>query len=134
MRFAAFLVALFTILVGVAGIVSPEYLTMARRAYFAAPVTLYAAAALRVVMGLIVMRVARISRAPRTILLLGVLMTLQGLTAAVLGPAHARTVLEWETAQGPAMLRAGAGVALLAGIFMLFAFTGPGARDVHSRG
>ncbi len=122
MRAAAFLVALFTVLVGVVGIVSPEYGTMARRAYFAGPVTLYAAATLRVLMGLIVIRIASLSRAPKTVLLLGVLMSLQGLSAAVLGPAHARTVLEWETAQGPAVLRVGAVIALLAGLFMLFAF------------
>lgn len=131
MRAAAFAVALFTILVGVVGIVFPDYGTMARRAYFAAPLTLYAAAALRVVMGVVVVRMAPVSRAPRIILALGVLMGLQGLTAMILGPSHARTVLEWENAQGPAVLRLGAAIALAAGVFMLVAFTPSRPRDLR---
>jgi len=47
-----------------------------------------------------------------------------GLTATVLGPDHARSVMEWETMQGTAILRVGAAVALAAGIFMAFALTG----------
>ncbi len=51
-------------------------------------------------------------------------MCMQGLSATLLGPEHARTVLEFETRQGPALLRAGAAVALAAGGFMAFALTG----------
>src|SRR5262245_58255277 len=133
MRVAAFLVALFTIVVGIVGLVSPEYLTMIRRAYFAAPITLYAAAALRMIMGLIVIRVALISRAPGAIRVLGALMCLQALTATVLGPGRARAVLEWETMQGTAVLRLGAAVALVAGGFMAFALTGSRPEDTNIR-
>ena len=124
MRLAAFLVAAFTIVVGVVGLVSPDYGTMVRRAYFAAPISLYTAAASRVVMGLVVLLAAPISRAPKTLRLLGVLMCLQGLTATVLGPEHVRTVLEFETRQGHAILRLGAAVAVASGAFMAFALTG----------
>jgi len=54
--------------------------------------------------------------------LLGALMCLQGLSAALLGPQHAQTVLDWETMR-PALLRAGAIVALACGVFMVFALT-----------
>ena len=128
MKIAARLVAIFTVIVGIVGLVSPEYGTTVRRAYFAAPVTLYAAAALRVIMGLIVVRVAPVSRAPKTILALGTLMCLQGLTATVLGPTHARAVMEWETMQGTAVLRIGAAAALAAGVFMIVALTGARPR------
>ena len=67
---------------------------------------------------------ATASRAPKTLRALGALMCLQGLTATLLGPEHARTVLEWEAGQGPAVLRVGAAVALAAGGFMVFAVTG----------
>ena len=40
MRIAVLLVALFTIVVGVLGIVSPDSVTTARRLYFATPVGL----------------------------------------------------------------------------------------------
>jgi hypothetical protein len=131
MRTAALLVAIFTIIVGIVGLVSPEYGTTVRRAYFAAPVTLYAAAALRLIMGLIVIRVAPVSRAPKTILAMGALMFVQGLTATVLGPSHARAVMEWETMQGTALLRVGAAVALATGVFMVFALAGARPKDAH---
>jgi hypothetical protein len=114
----------FTIVVGIVGIVSPEYGTMVRRGYFATPYTLYATVALRLVMGLVVILVAPSSRAPRTMRALGAVMCLQALTATVLGPDHARAVMEWEMMQGAALLRVGAAVALAAGGFMVFALTG----------
>ena len=124
MKIAAFLVAALTIAVGVVGLVSPEYGSMVRRAYFAAPISLYTAAALRMAMGLVVFLAARASRAPNTLRALGAVMLFQGLTAMILGPEHARTVLEFETRQGHTMLRLGAAVALSAGLFMAFALTG----------
>jgi len=131
MKTAALLVALFSIVVGIVGIVSPEYGTMVRRQYFASPVTLYSAAALRMVMGLVVMLAARASRAPKIMRALGGLMCLQALTATMLGPDHARAVMEWETKQGPAVLRAGAAVALAAGGFMAFAVAKSGPKNAH---
>ena len=122
MRIAALLVALFTIVVGIGGLISPESGTDIRRLYFATPVRLYTAAALRVAMGLVVILSATASRAPKTLRALGALMCMQGLSAAILGPEHARTVLEWE-AMRPVLLRAGAIVALASGVFMVFALT-----------
>jgi len=124
MRIAALLVALSTIVISIGGLISPESGTEIRRLYFATPVRLYTAAAFRVAMGLVVILSATASRAPRTLRTLGALMCMQGLSAALLGPEHARTVLEWEAGQGPALLRAGAAVALAAGGFMAFAVTG----------
>jgi hypothetical protein len=124
MRIAALLVALFTIVVGIGGLISPESGTEIRRLYFATPMRLYGAAAVRVAMGLVVILSATDSRAPKTLRALGALMCMQGLSVTLLAPEHARTVLEWETRQGPALLRVGAAVALAAGGFMAFAVTG----------
>ena len=124
MRFAGLLVALFTIVIGIGGLVSPESGTEIRRLYFATPVRLYAAAAVRVAMGLVVILSATASRAPKTLRALGAVMCMQGLSATLMGPDHARAILEWETRQGPALLRVGAAVALAAGGFMAFAVTG----------
>ena len=121
---AALLVALFTIVVGVGGLMSPESGTEIRRLYFATPARLYTAAAIRIAMGLIVLLSATASRAPKMLRALGAVMSMQGLWAILLGPEHARTVLEWEATQGPAVLRVGAAVALVAGVFMVFAVTG----------
>jgi hypothetical protein len=108
MRIAALLVAVFTIAVGIVGVVSPDSVTMVRRQYFATPVGFYAAGALRVAMGLVVILVAPTSRAPKTLRALGAVMCMQALAATLLGPDRARAVLEWETMLGTALLRVGA--------------------------
>jgi hypothetical protein len=122
-RVAALLVALFTVGLAVVGLVSPDSVTAVRRHNFATPTGTYAAAAVRLAMGLVVILAATASRAPKTLRLLGALMCMQGLSAALLGPEHARTVVEWETMR-PALLRAGGVVALVSGVFMTFAVTG----------
>ena len=124
MRIAALLVGVFIIVVGIVGIVSPDSVTMARRQYFATPVRLYAASALRMAMGFVVILVAPISRAPKTLRVLGVVMCMQGLGAALFGPDRARAILEWEAMQGTALLRVGAMLALATGGFIAFAVTG----------
>ncbi len=124
MKSAALLVALFTIVVGIVGLVSPESVTATRRLYFATPVALYTAAGVRVAMGLVVVLCAPASRAPKTLRALGAVMCMQALSATLLGPDRARAILEWETAQGTALLRVGAAVALAAGCFVAFAVTG----------
>ena len=127
MRVAALLVAIFTVGVGVLGLALPDSLTALRRQYFATSAGTYTASAVRLAMGLAVMLGATASRAPKTLRAFGALMCLQGLSAAILGPEHARTVLEWETMR-PALLRAGAIVALASGVFMVFAVTTGGRR------
>ncbi|MDQ6663643.1 MAG: hypothetical protein M3Z23_04560 [Acidobacteriota bacterium] len=124
MRMAALLVAVFTIVVGIVGMASPDSLTAVRRQYFATPVELYAAGALRFAMGLVVILVAPTSRAPKTLRALGAVMCMQALAATLFGPDRARAILEWETIHGTALLRVGAAVALAAGVFMAFAVTG----------
>ena len=124
MRSAALLVALFTIAVGIVGLVSPDSVTRVRRLYFATPARLYAAGAVRVAMGLVLILCAPASRAPKTLRALGAVVCLQGLSATLLGPDRARAILEWEGIQGTALLRVGAAVALATGGFVAFAVTG----------
>ena len=124
MRIAALLVALFTIVIGIGGLISPDSGTEIRRLYFATPVRLYTAGAVRVAMGLVVILSAVASRAPKTLRALGAVVCMQGLSAALLGPDRARAILEWEAMQGTALLRVGAAVALATGGFIAFAVTG----------
>jgi hypothetical protein len=85
---------------------------------------LYTAGAIRIVMGLVVILSAAASRAPKTLRALGAVICIQGLSATLMGPDHARAVMEWETTQGAALLRVGAAVALASGGFLAFAVTG----------
>jgi hypothetical protein len=123
MRSAAFLVALFAIIVGVVGLVSPDSLIAVGR-YVITPVGVYAIAVLRVGIGLLLMLVAPISRAPKTLRAFGAVVLAAGLSTPLFGVDRIRAMLEWEAMQGPALLRAVAVVALAAGGFIAVAVTG----------
>ena len=121
MRLAALPVALLSIAIGVAGMASPDGGMMVRRLYYATPALFYAAAAVRFAMGMGLILAASSSGWPRILRALGALVCLQGLSAALLGLDHARAVMEWEGMQGPALLHAGAAVALASGAFIVLA-------------
>ncbi len=123
MRFAALPIALLSIVVGIAGIVSPDGGMAFRRLYFATPGLFYAVVAVRSAMGLGLILAAATSRWPRTLRVLGAVVCLQGLSATLLGLDRARAVMEWEGMQGHALLRAGAAVALASGGLIVFAVT-----------
>jgi hypothetical protein len=120
MRYLALLVAFFIMCVGVTGIFMPDTL-MAVGRYVVTPNGLYAVAALRVGIGLVLMFVARISRAPRTLRTLGAVVFVAGLATPLFGVDRARAVLDWEATQGTALIRIGAVLAVLAGGFLAFA-------------
>ena len=123
-RIAALLIALLTIGIGIVGIASPDSVMAVRRQYFATPVGLHAASAVRVAMGLVLILIARVSRAPKTLRALGAVMCAQGVAATVFGLDRAQAILEWE-AMHTALLRAGAMVALASGGFIAFAVSKP---------
>jgi hypothetical protein len=123
-RIAVLLVALFSIVVGIVGLVSPDSLVTVRRQYLATPVGLYAAGAVRVAMGIVLILCAPASRAPKTLRALGAVMCVQGVAPQFLGLERTRAMLEWE-AKHTALLRAGAVAALATGGFLAFAVTRP---------
>src|SRR6185369_801421 len=102
------------------GIVSPDRLTTVRRQYFATPVGLYAAGAVRVAMGLVLILAARPTRWPKILRTLGALMCAQAVAATLLGLDRAQAILEWETMH-PVLLRLGAMVAIASGGFVAWA-------------
>jgi hypothetical protein len=121
MRLAALPVALLSIVIGIAGIASPDRGMTLRGLYFATPGLFYAAVGVRWVMGFALILAASSSRWPRTLRALGTIVCLQGLSATILGLDHARAIMQWEGEKGSAFLRAGAAVALASGAFILFA-------------
>ena len=123
MRIAALPVALLSIVVGIAGIASPDGGMALRRLCYATPGLLYSVVAVRSAMGLGLILAASSSRWPWALRALGAAVCLQGLSATLLGLDHARAIMEWEGMQGPALLRAGAAVALACGGFILVAVT-----------
>ena len=131
-RIAALPIALLSIVVGIAGIASPDGGMTLRRLLFATPGLFYAVVAVRSAMGLGLILAASSSRWPRTLWALGAVVCLQGLSATLLGLDHARAIMEWEGMQGSALLRAGAAVALASGGFIVFAVT-RGPSEEHRK-
>ena len=123
MKTIALLLAMFIIAVSLMGIIATDSAMTLRRLYFATPGRFYAAGAVRVAMGLVLILAASSSRWPRTLRTLGAVMCLQALAATLFGIERARVVMEWEIAQGNLLLRVGAMVALASGCFIAFAVT-----------
>jgi hypothetical protein len=126
MKSLALLVALFIMVVGVAGIFTPDSLIRVGR-YVVTPVGLYAVAVFRVGIGLVLMLVARMSRAPKTLRAFGAVALVAGLATPLFGVERARAIVDWEATQGTALIRVGAGLALAIGGFIAFAVA-PGRR------
>ena len=120
MRFLALLVALFIMVVGLVGAFTPDSLITVGR-YVVTPVGLYAIAAVRVGIGLVLMLIAPISRAPKTLRALGAVALVAGLATPLFGVERARAIFDWEATQGTALIRVGAGLALAIGGFIAFA-------------
>src|SRR6185295_1980642 len=114
MRQLAFLVALFIVAIGIVGVVAPDRLIDTGRSVLT-PVGLYAIAALRIGMGIVLMLVAQTSRAPKTLRAFGAFVLVAGLATPLLGVDRAREIADWSATQGPALLRGVAVVMLVIG-------------------
>ena len=126
MRLLGLLVALFIALVGLTGVFAPDCLMTIGR-HSVTPVGIYIVAALRIGIGLLLARVAPVSRAPKTLRILGVIAVLGGVATLFLGAERGQAILEWWSAQGPVLIRLGPGLALVLGGFIAYALT-PGRR------
>ena len=120
MRYLAQLVAIFVVIVGITGVAAPGRL-LAIGQYVATPAGLYAIAAIRVAIAIVLMMVASRSRAPRLLRVLGAVVLVAGLVTPLFGVERTQAVLEWESTQGTALIRAGAILALALGGLLAFA-------------
>jgi hypothetical protein len=122
-----------TFAIGILGVVAPEVLLDFGRGV-QTPVALYVIGALRVGLGLVLVRAARVSRAPVTFRVLGVFVIVKGVLTPLFGLEHTRAVLDWWSTHGnTAFLRAGAGIAAAFGLFLIFAMT-PRRSPAERRG
>ena len=116
MRLAGLLIALFVVVVGVVGVITPETLIGVGRNILT-PGGMYAIAALRIGLGLVLTLAARGSRAPKTLRVIGLVVVIAGIATPLIGADRSRALLEWEVAQGTAPIRVGAAIAVpLAGL------------------
>ena len=123
MRSLALLVAVFVMVAGMTGVVAPEsLLTIGRNVV--TPRGLYAIAVLRVGIGLVMMLAAPISRSPKTLRVLGAVAIVAGITTPLFGVERTRAIVDWEAAQGTALLRVLGALVVALGGFIAFAVAG----------
>lgn len=128
MRISILFGALVVVAIGVAGLVSPDVLIDARRAYIVDLRGLYAIGIFRLALGILLIAGASGSRLPRTLRVIGVVACLQGLSQ-ILAPLfmtydRMSAMLEWELALPSLLLRAGALIALSLACLLVYAVTG----------
>ena len=120
MKQIALLLSTFVTIIGVIGLIRPETLVGIAR-HFETPAGLYAAAGLRLVLGIALIVAAPSSRAPAVVRLLGAVMCVAGLATPFFGPERAHAIVNWWSSQGPIVMRAWAGFALALGGFLVWA-------------
>ena len=96
-RLLAAAVAGVFVVLGVAAALAPETVVATSRS-MVSPAGIYAAAAVRCGMGVALLLVARGSRAPGTLRLMGLALVIAGLTMPLLGVESAKARIEWEAA------------------------------------
>jgi hypothetical protein len=119
----AFVVTLVIMAVGAVGLVAPSGLVWIAQHSLTSG-AFYVIATARVAFGLILISAASVSRAPKTLRVLGYLILIAGITTAVTGLAaieNARAIVDWWVHEGSGVVRlTGLGVLAL-GAFVAFA-------------
>jgi membrane-bound ClpP family serine protease len=88
--------------------------------HFQSPAGIYAAAALRIILGVVLFLAAPTSRAPEVVRILGIIILVAGLITPLFGLERFRRLLDWWSARGPAFMRVWAGFALAFGLLLAY--------------
>ena len=102
MRLLGLVIGAFVILASAISFAAPD-LRLSLERLVITPAGLYAIAALRIAIGLVL--AAPASRAPRTLPVLGVIVIMAGLTTLWFGVVRAQAVLNWLASAGPLLMR-----------------------------
>jgi hypothetical protein len=116
----AVFIALLLIMQGILGLAAPETFVRVVR-FFQTPPVIYLAAVLRVTIGLVLVCAAAASRAPKFLRSFGSIIVIGGVLTPFIGIRFAHLVLDWWSAQGPALVRVFAGVSLALGLYTAYA-------------
>jgi len=122
MAIIALVLSLFVAALGALGVVSPmRLLGIVRR--FQSPAGLYAAAAIRLVLGAALWEAAPASRAPEAVRIVGFIVFVAGLITPFFGLERLGRVMDWWSARGTVFMRVWAGFALVFGLLLAYAVT-----------
>jgi len=117
---AAVVVGAFVAALGAAGIIEPRLLLGIAR-YSVTPAGLWAAAGLRVGIGLVLLAAAARSRAPRALRAVGWVAIVAGVLTAAARVDQVQAIVRWWLAQGPVGMRLWPALALLSGALIVWA-------------
>ena len=106
---------------GILGVASPGAFVRAV-SFFQAPPILYIAAVLRFILGAGLAWSASVSRLPRLLTILGVIIAIGGLATPFVGTRIARPILESWASGGPALVRVWGAGALALAAFVAYGF------------
>jgi hypothetical protein len=120
MLILAFLLSLSVVVLGALGIVSPMMLLGVVRK-FESPAGIYAAAALRIMLGVALFLSAPTSRVQEVVRILGIIIFVVGIITPLFGIERFRRLLNWWSERGPVFMRVWAGFALGFGLFLAYA-------------
>jgi hypothetical protein len=120
MKLLAIAVGTIIVAIGIVGVAAPSILFDFGRSLQTTD-ELYVLAAIRVLFGVILLLVPATSRMPWTLRVIGVVMVLGGLATPLFGVERIHEIVDWLAAQGPLMTRAWAGIAVILGIFIVYA-------------
>jgi len=110
--------------IGVFGVAAPSVFLEFGRS-LQTPNVLYIIAAVRIIFGAVLLWVAPVSRTPKTLRVLGVLIVTAGVLTPFIGAERSHAMLDWWSTQGSLFTRAWAGVAVVFGLFIVYAVTTP---------
>jgi hypothetical protein len=112
--------SLLTLALGLLGLVAPDRL-VPLVARFATPPGLWAAGALRLVVGVALLLAADASRAPLYLQIFGAVAIVAALSIPFIGLHRIEAMIQWWTARPPALLRVWSVAALAVGASFLWA-------------
>jgi uncharacterized protein YjeT (DUF2065 family) len=118
MTFAAPFIGLLIVVQGLVGLAAPEFFARLIGEIQTPPI-IYAAAFVRVLIGAILLRAARTSRAPKLLMLLGILIVIGGALTPVFGVQFGQLILGWWS-QSTAIVRYFGVAAVAIGSFILY--------------
>ena len=117
MKTIALLIAALMVLLGLTGVLWPEGLMQLAMYSFTAT-GLYVAAAVRVVLGALLFIVARATRTPKTLRVIGLIILVAGIATALIPAERAQLMKDWWMGHGPDTLRIAACFPLAVGIII----------------
>jgi uncharacterized membrane protein len=127
MRWLGFVVGALVICASAISVAVPDLRLSLDRSMMT-PAGLYAIAALRIAIGLLFVLAATVSRAPRTLRMVGLIVIIAGLVTPGFGVARAEAVMRWWAGAAPWLKRLDAGIGVAFGGFLVYVFRAPPRR------